>query len=103
MPTSFRHAWRSLWRTPVFAITAAFTLVIGIGASAAMFAIVNGVLLKPLPYGNAGRLVGVWNDLPPVNLHKASQTSGTYFTFQRHSRTLEDIGVYQDGSVNLVD
>ena len=103
MPTSLRHAWRSLWRTPVFTITAAFTLIIGVGASVAMFAIVNGVLLKPLPYGNADRLVGVWNDLPPVNLHKATQTSGTYFTFQRHAKTLEDIGIYQEGSVNVVD
>lgn len=103
MPTSLRHAWRSLWRTPVFTITAAFTLVIGVGASVAMFAIVNGVLLKPLPYGSADRLVGVWNDLSPVNLHKATQTSGTYFTFKRHAKTLEDIGIYQEGSVNVID
>ena len=103
MPTSLRHAWRSLWRTPVFTLTAAFTLIIGIGASVAMFAIVNGVLLTPLPYGNPGRLVGVWHDLPPINLHKATQTSGTYFTYKRHARTLEDIGIYQEGSVNLVD
>lgn len=103
MPTSLRHAWRSLLRTPVFTITAVITLVIGIGASVAMFAIVDGVLLKPLPYGKPGQLVGVWNDLPPVNLHKATQTAGTYFTFKRHARTIEDIGAYQDGSVNLVD
>ena len=85
MPTSLRHAWRSLWRTPVFTITAILTLVIGIGASVAMFAIIDGVLLKPLPYGKPAQLVGVWNDLPPVNLHKATQTSGTYFTFKRHA------------------
>jgi predicted permease len=103
MPTSLRHAWRSLWRTPVFTLTAAFTLVIGIGAAVAMFAIVDGVLLKPLPYGNSDRLVGVWNDLPPVNLHKATQTAGTYLTFKRFARSIEDMGVYQDGSVNLTD
>ena len=103
MPTSLRHAWRSLWRAPVFTITAVITLVIGIGALVAMFAIVDGVLIKPLPYGKPGQLVGVWNDLPPINLHKATQTAGTYFTFKRHARTIEDIGVYQDGSVNLVD
>src|ERR1044071_8061439 len=103
MTTSLRHAWRSLWRTPVFTLTAAFTLVIGIGASVAMFAIVNCVLLQPLPYGNPGQLVGVWHDIPPVNLHKATQTAATYFTYKRNARTLEDIGIYQEGSVNLID
>lgn len=103
MPTTLRHAWRSLWRTPVFTITAAFTLGIGIGASVAMFAIVDGVLLKPLPYGQPSQLVGVWHDLTPMNLHKATQTAGTYFTYKRHARTLEDFGIYQVGSVNLVD
>ena len=103
MPTSLRHAWRSLWRTPVFTITAILTLVIGIGASVAMFAIIDGVLLKPLPYGKPAQLVGVWNDLPPVNLHKATQTAATYFTFKRHARTIEDMGAYQEGSVSLVD
>ena len=100
LPMPLRHAWRSLRRTPAFTITAALTLVIGIGASVAMFEIVNGVLLKPLPYGDSNRLVGAWHDLPPINLHKAQQTSGTYFTYKKFAHTIENIGVYQDGSVN---
>jgi hypothetical protein len=59
------HAFRSLRRTPAFTLTAVLTLIIGIGAVAAIFAVVNGVLLKPLPYGNPDRLVGAWHDLPP--------------------------------------
>ena len=100
LPMPLRHAWRSLRRTPAFTITAALTLVIGIGASVSMFEIVNGVLLKPLPYGDSDRLVGTWHDLPPINLHKAQQTSGTYFTYKKFAHTIENIGVYQDGSVN---
>ena len=100
---SVRHAWRSLLRTPVFTITAALTLVIGIGASVAIFAVVNGVLLKPLPYGNPDRLVGAWHDLPPINMTHAQQTAGTYFTYQRLAHTIEGIGVYQEGSVNVSD
>ncbi len=97
---SVRHAWRSLRRTPAFTITAVLTLVIGVGASVAMFEIVNGVLLKPLPYGDSDRLVGAWHDLPPIGLHKAQQTAGTYFTYKKFARTIENIGVYQEGSVN---
>jgi putative ABC transport system permease protein len=46
-----RPAWRSLRRAPAFTVTAATTLVIGIAAAIAIFALVNGVLLRPLPYG----------------------------------------------------
>ncbi|HEY9227176.1 MAG TPA: ABC transporter permease, partial [Gemmatimonadaceae bacterium] len=103
LPTPVRHAWRSLLRTPVFTITAALTLAIGIGALVAMFAIVNGVLLKPLPYGSPERLVGAWFDLPPVSIHKAQQTLGTFFTYKRLARSIENIGVYQEGSANVSD
>lgn len=96
-----RYAWRSLRRTPVFTITATLTLVIGLAATIAIFAVVNGVLLKPLPYGNPDRLVGAWFDLPPINLKHTQQTQTTYYTFQRLAKTIEGIGVYQEGSVNV--
>src|SRR6185503_12618306 len=96
-----RHAWRSLRRTPVFTVAASLTLIIGLAAAFAIFAIVNGVLLRPLPYGDADRLVGAWHDLPPINLHKAQQTPGTWLTYKRLAHTIEDIGIYQDGSVSV--
>src|SRR5688572_3662522 len=98
---SFRHALRSLRRTPAFTLTAILTLVIGVGAVAAIFAVVNGVLLKPLPDGDPGRLVGTWHDLPPLSLTKANQTAGTYFTYKKFSRSIENIGVYQEGAANV--
>jgi len=98
---SIRLAWRSLLRAPVFTITATLTLVIGIGASVAIFAVVNGVLLRPLPFGNPDRLVGAWFDLPPINMFHAPQTQTTYYTFQRLAHTIEGIGLYQEGSVNV--
>lgn len=96
-----RHAWRSLSRTPVFTVTASLTLVLGLAAAIAIFAIVNGVLLRPLPYGGSDRLIGAWHDLPPINLTKAQQTPSTWLTYQRLARTIENIGLYQDGSVNV--
>lgn len=98
---SLRHAGRSLRRTPAFTLTAVLTLVIGIGAAVAIFAVVNGVLLRPLPYGDPERLVGTWHALPGVNLNKANQTSGTYFTYQRFARTIESIALSQQGAVNV--
>jgi putative ABC transport system permease protein len=98
---SFRYAIRSLRRTPVFSATATLTLMIGIGASAGIFAIVNGVLLRELPYGNPERLVGAWHDLPPLSMTHAQQTSATYFAYSKFAHSIDAIGVYQEGALNL--
>jgi putative ABC transport system permease protein len=79
------------------------TLIIGIGAAVAIFALVNGVLVRPLPYGNPERLVAVYHDLSLVGLPKGNQTAGTYFTYKKLSRSLEGIGAYQSGAVNVSD
>lgn len=94
------HAWRSLRRSPGFTLTAVFTLALGTGASIALFTVVNGVMLRPLPYGEPDRLVGAWHDLPPVSIHKAPQTSATYFTYERFARSITGIAVYEEGAVN---
>jgi putative ABC transport system permease protein len=98
-----RHAARALRRTPVFTIAASLTLVIGIGASIAIFTILNGVLLRPLPYGTSDRLVAVWFDMPGVNLHRTEQTIGTFFTFKRLAKSIEGIAVYEEGAVNVAE
>jgi len=57
------YAWRTLRSNPAFALTAIITLALGIGASTAIFSVVNAVLLRPLPYGDAGRLALIWGDM----------------------------------------
>jgi putative ABC transport system permease protein len=100
---SLRYSWRSLRRTPVFTLTAVATLAIGIGASVAIFAVVDAVLLRPLPYGHPDRLVGAWHALAPVGIPKANQTSATYFAYQRFAHTIDGIAAYQDGAQNVSD
>src|SRR5688572_107398 len=98
---SIRFAWRSLLRTPAFTVSAVLTLVLGIGASVAIFAVVNGVLLRPLPYGAPDRLVGIWHDLPGVSIDKGNQTAGTFFAYQRLTKSIDNIGLSQAGAVNV--
>jgi putative ABC transport system permease protein len=98
-----RPAWRSLRRSPAFTVTASLTLVIGIGAAVAIFALVNGVLLRPLPYGDPDRLVVPYHNMQLIGLNKGNQTQGTYFTYKKLARSLEGIGVYQAGAVNVSD
>jgi putative ABC transport system permease protein len=57
-----RHAWRAWRRTPVLALASILTLALGVGANTAVFSVVHGVLLRPLPYPNADRLVEVFED-----------------------------------------
>src|SRR3954469_1380149 len=100
---SIEYAWRSLRRSPGFTGAVVLTLAIGIGAAAAIFTVVNAILLRPLPFAHADRLVGAWHDLPPLSLLKANQTQGTYRTYKRFAHTIDGIAVYQAGSVNVSD
>jgi predicted permease len=99
----FRLAWRSLRRSPAFTTAAVSTLAIGIGSSTAIFAVVDSVLLRPLPYGHPDRLVGAWHQLPPLTMERAGQTSATYFTYKRFARSIDGIAAYQQGAENVAD
>jgi putative ABC transport system permease protein len=99
MATSLRYALRALKRTPVFTGAAILTLVLGTGSVAAMFAIVYGVLLAPLPYGQPDRLVSV--ELQTPELRRIQQPPGVYFTYKRFARTLSEVSFYRTGNANI--
>ncbi|HEX7018719.1 MAG TPA: ABC transporter permease, partial [Gemmatimonadaceae bacterium] len=101
MPASLRQALRSLKRTPVFAVTASVTLMLGIGSVAAMFAIAYGVLLAPLPYGHPDRLISVGLAAPSPAARRVLLPAGAYFTYQRFARRLDDIAFYRTGNGNM--
>ncbi|MBV9499275.1 MAG: ABC transporter permease [Acidobacteriaceae bacterium] len=92
-----RHSLRQLRRNPGFTAVAALTLALGIGGTTAIFSVVNGVLLKPLPYSQPGRLVEVGLDLPGINQFNWPLSPAEYFAFREQSRTFQDIGLYYTG------
>jgi predicted permease len=92
-----------LSRAPLFSATVVLTLTIGIGAAAAIFAVVDAVLLRPLPFGHPSQIVGASFDMPAINLNHAQLTSGTYYTFQKYAQSIDGIALYQDGSVSIQD
>ena len=89
----FRYACRSLRKTPTFAVTAALTLALGIGASTAIFSVTNAVLLRPLPYKNADRLVLVFAENRAGNSRDFLYSNADFFDLRAGTRgILEDIG-----------
>jgi len=91
---------RRLLGRPIFAITALVTLGAAIGATALTFSVVNGVLLKPLPYPAADRLVAVWHVAPGVMQGDVPQSPASYFTY-RDAKVFEDIGVWNGGAASI--
>ena len=69
-------------------------MAIGVGANTTIFSVVEGVLLKPLPYKQPDRLIGVWYKAPAINIPKINMAEYLYFTDREQSKTLEDIGLY---------
>ena len=99
--TQLRHVVRRLMRSPLFTAITLMTLAVGIGANTAIFSVVNGVLLKALPYPNPGKLVGVWQTAPGLGIKELNASPATYFTYRDESRTFEDIGLWRNDSVSV--
>jgi predicted permease len=85
----------------MFTVTTVVTLALGIGANAAIFSVLEGILLKPLPYGDSERLISVDHSAPGVDIKNAGIAPFLYFTYRDQNRTLEDIGMWQSDSVSV--
>ncbi|HEY7290858.1 MAG TPA: ABC transporter permease [Vicinamibacterales bacterium] len=94
-----RYSWRALVKQPGFALVALLTLALGIGANTAIFGIVNGVLLRPLPYDNPDRVVVMWSHWK--NWNKTWLSEPELADYQQQSRTLEHVAGFQTESFNL--
>src|SRR5262249_37946701 len=94
-----RHACRALLRTPGFFATAVLTLTLAIGAMAGMFSVVDTVLLRPLPYGDAGRLVSLQGTAPGSDLGDRFGLGWEfYLQYKDKSKLLDGIAYYGYGT-----
>jgi hypothetical protein len=78
-----RYVSRKLSRSLLFTTVAVVTLAVGIGANTAIFSVVNGVLLKPLPFDDPESLVGAWHTAPGVGFDQLNQSPATCGTTRR--------------------
>ena len=96
-----RQTLRSLRHAPVFTAMTLVTLAAGVGANTAIFSVLEGILLKPLPYPHAEQLVTVAHTAPGLNAADFPASPSTYFIYREQSRTFQDIGLYTGDSVSV--
>jgi len=89
-----RHTLRLAIKTPVFTVLTVLALALGIGATTAIFAVVNGVLLRPLPYRDDARLVNVWSFNTKENLPRNPLSPANFLDFQKLNTTLDGLEGY---------
>ena len=87
-----RYAWRWLRAAPGFAVVALTTLALGIGANTAIFSVVRGVLLDPLPFAAADRIVRVWNANPTDRVEKGPYSEPDFLDLRAATKLTESIG-----------
>lgn len=97
----FRYALRTLRHSPGFTAAAMLTLALGIGATAAVFSIVNAVLLRPLPFPQAERIVLVWESNPGLGRATASVSYPNFSDWRTQATGFEALGAYWDASSTL--
>jgi predicted permease len=96
-----KQVLRSLAKMPLFTGMAVLTLAIGIGANTAIFSVIQGVLLKPLPYPRSDELVALDHAAPGINMARAGAATFQYFTYREEGRVFQDVGLWSTGTVSI--
>src|SRR5579872_4014437 len=96
-----RYALRTLRKQPIFTLVAVLTLTLGIGANTAIFSLLYQLLLRPLPYAAADRLVFVWNSYPLMGLPQAAVSIPDYLDRRTQAPAIEDATLFTLRALNL--
>nr|MDQ3806523.1 ABC transporter permease [Acidobacteriota bacterium] len=96
-----RYGWRMLWRRPGFTVFAALVLALGVGANTAIFSVVNAVLLRPLPYPAAERIVTFVGVNPPKGITQSNMSAPDFADWRAQADAFEALALFTAGSANL--
>src|SRR5215213_2206771 len=101
MVNDLRYALRSLLKQPGFAAVVVVTLALGIGASTAIFSVVNAVLLRPPPFPHAERLQVVWGNYRSLNIQRLPAKAAEYEDYARQTEVFDSVAAYSSHSFNI--
>src|SRR5215467_6698669 len=101
LTNQLRQVSRRLLRAPMFTVITLITLAAGIGANTVVFSVLEGILLKPLPYPKPNELVGVWHTASGFQIKDLNMAPSHYFIYREQGKSFQDIGAYQGDSVNV--
>ena len=99
--TAFRHTLRRLMRAPGFTAISLITLAVGIGANTAIFSLIEGVMLKPLPYPHPDELIALWHTAPGVNITELNVSPSQYFVYSAECRVCQDVSLWTGGTSSV--
>jgi putative ABC transport system permease protein len=91
-----RFGWRMLRRSPGFAIVAVLTLAIGIGATTAMFSVINAVILRPLPFPESQRIVWIWETDANRNVHRGIASQAEFLDWRDRNHSFEELAAWRE-------
>src|SRR5687768_2228108 len=93
------NAFRQLRKSPGYAAVTVLTLALGIGANTAIFSVVNGVVLKPLPYPEPDRLMFITSQFPGLGFDQFWVSAPEFIDFRDQNQTFESVGAYNASAV----
>ena len=96
-----RYALRSLFKQPGFAAVVVITLALGMGASTAIFSVVNAVLLRPLPFPHSDRLEVIWGNYRALNIERLRAKAAEYDDYAKQTQVFDSVAAYTNQSFNL--
>ncbi|HET6975491.1 MAG TPA: ABC transporter permease [Pyrinomonadaceae bacterium] len=96
-----RFGLRMMIRSPIFTLIAVITLALGIGANTAIFSVVDAVLLRPLPYPHADRLVFLWSTMNSQGVPQAGSALPDYREWRDRNKVFDGLGAFYYGDFNL--
>ncbi len=98
MITDIRFALRQLRKAPAFTLTALATIAICLGANLAIFAVINSILLRPLPFPQSDRLVTIFNTYPKAGVENDGSSLTNYYERRGNIAAFSSLSIYRDGS-----